>query len=93
MFVISAVDGVDGGTRMLWQECAAVGMPRAVVVTHVDQPRGDFAAAVGQCRGAFGDGVHPLYLPSSAGPLGLLSGTLYQRATAPGTAPAAGYGR
>ena len=78
VFVISAVDGVDGGTRMLWQECAAVGMPRAVVVTHVDQPRGDFEAAVGQCRGAFGDGVQPLYLPSSAGLLGLLSGSLYE---------------
>ena len=31
LFVVSAVDGVDGATRMLWEECAAVGMPRAVV--------------------------------------------------------------
>ena len=38
-------------------------MPRAVVVTHIDQPRGDFAAAVENCQLVFGDGVHPLYLP------------------------------
>ena len=38
LFVVSAVDGVDGATRLLWEECAAVGMPRAVVVTKLDQP-------------------------------------------------------
>jgi elongation factor G len=50
LFVVSAVDGVDGTTRLLWQECAAVGMPRAVVVTHVDQQRGDFDEALATCR-------------------------------------------
>ena len=78
VFVISAVDGVDGATRLLWRECAAVGMPRAVVITHVDQPRGDFAAALAQCQSSFGNGVQPLYLPSAAGLLGLLSGSLYE---------------
>jgi elongation factor G len=63
LFVISAVDGVDGITRMLWEECAGVGMPRAVVVTHLDQQRGDFADALATCQRAFGDGVQPLYLP------------------------------
>lgn len=69
LFVVSATDTaaaggvIDGATRMLWQECAAVGMPRAVVITHIDQPRGDFRAAVENCQLAFGDGVHPLYLP------------------------------
>lgn len=32
LFVVAATDGVDGVTRMLWEECAAVGMPRAVVI-------------------------------------------------------------
>lgn len=91
LFVVSATDTaaaggvVDGATRMLWQECAAVGMPRAVVVTHIDQPRGDFPAAVESCQLAFGDGVHPLYLPldpAAAGEsptalIGLLSQTVY----------------
>src|SRR5690349_21097547 len=76
LFVVSAVDGVDGTTRLLWQECAAVGMPRAVVVTHVDQQRGDFAEALATCRRAFGDGVQPVYLPVAdrdGPPTGLLS--------------------
>ena len=31
LFVVSAVSGVDAGTVQLWDECAAVGLPRAVV--------------------------------------------------------------
>jgi elongation factor G len=79
LFVVSAVDGVDGGTQMLWEECAAVGMPRAVVVTKLDKDRADFDEAVAICQRVFGDGVLPLYLPmaaddgSPAGLLGLLS--------------------
>ena len=83
LFVVSAVDGIDGTTRMLWDECAAVGMPRAVVVTHLDQPRGDFETIVTICQRIFGDGVQPLYLPllgdddAPAGLIGLLSMTVY----------------
>ena len=76
LFVVSAVDGVDSTTRRLWQECAEVGMPRAVVITHVDQQRGDFAEALTLCRRAFGAGVQPVYLPIGAidqPPTGLLS--------------------
>lgn len=79
LFVVSAVDGIDGTTRMLWEECAAVGMPRAVVVTHLDQQRGDFDDALAVCQRVFGDGVQPLYLPLlgddelPAGLIGLLS--------------------
>jgi elongation factor G len=94
LFVVSATDTaaaggvIDGATRMLWQECAAVGMPRAVVVTHIDQPRGDFTAAVENCQLAFGDGVHPLYLPVDSSLdepptalIGLLSQTVYDTAS------------
>jgi len=79
LFVVSAVDGVDGTTRMLWEECAAVGMPRAVVVSHLDQQRGDFDTALAICQRVFGDGVQALYLPLlddhevPAGLIGLLS--------------------
>jgi elongation factor G len=99
LFVVSATDTaaaggvIDGATRMLWTECAAVGMPRAVVVTHIDQPRGDFAAAVENCQLAFGDGVHPLYLPEDsaigAPPtalVGLLSQTVYDLSSGTRTA-------
>jgi elongation factor G len=89
LFVVPATDGVDGVTQMLWEECAAVGMPRAVVITKIDHQRADFAAALEACRAAFGEGVAPLYLPVGGGPsatagdagvsglIGLLSETLY----------------
>jgi len=87
LFAVSATDGIDGVTRMLWDECAAVGMPRAVVITKIDHQRADFDATLTACRDAFGDSVAPLYLPVSAGQgtpvtglIGLLSQTLFSYA-------------
>ena len=68
LFVVSASDGVDAATRALWQECAAVGTPRAVVVTKLDVARADIEGTVARCREAFGDLVLPLYLPVRSGP-------------------------
>ncbi len=42
LFVVAANEPVDEGTRQLWRECAAVEMPRAVVVTKLDHARADF---------------------------------------------------
>ncbi|MEH0553157.1 MULTISPECIES: elongation factor G-like protein EF-G2 [unclassified Streptomyces] len=92
LFVVSAADGVDGSTRMVWEECAAVGMPRAIVVTHLEAARADFEEMTRICAEAFGaddpDAVLPLYLPlrGPEGPdghapvtglTGLLSRTLF----------------
>ncbi|MGK5500778.1 GTP-binding protein, partial [Streptomyces sp. URMC 125] len=67
LFVVSAADGVSGPTRLVWEECAAVGMPRALVVTHLDASRADFDETAEVCRRVFGgddpDAVLPLYLP------------------------------
>ncbi|MFE1844497.1 elongation factor G-like protein EF-G2 [Streptomyces sp. NPDC059515] len=67
LFVVSASDGVDGSTRMVWDECAAVGMPRAIVVTHLEAARADFEEMTRVCAETFGgddpDAVLPLYLP------------------------------
>ncbi|WP_433324007.1 elongation factor G-like protein EF-G2 [Spirillospora sp. CA-294931] len=80
LFVISAVDGIDGLTRMLWEECAAVGMPRAVVITKIDQQRGDFDDVLLTCQDVFGDGVLPCYFPVGSGDgLTGLIGLLTQR--------------
>src|SRR5262250_2131350 len=81
LFAVSATEGVDGLTRMLWDECAAVGMPRAVVITKIDHQRGDFEQALAACRDAFGDAVAPLYLPVTDGQSGVagLIGLLSQR--------------
>ncbi|WP_058045257.1 elongation factor G-like protein EF-G2 [Streptomyces roseifaciens] len=70
LFVVSAAEGaenINGATRMVWEECAAVGMPRAIVITHLESARSDFEEMTETCRAAFGgdspDGVLPLYLP------------------------------
>ena len=80
LFAVSATEGIDGLTRMLWEECAAVGMPRAVVITKIDHQRAEFDAALAACRDAFGDAVAPLYLPVGSpvdGLIGLLSQKLF----------------
>ncbi|WP_423832954.1 elongation factor G-like protein EF-G2 [Streptomyces manipurensis] len=96
LFVVSASDGIDGATRMVWDECEAVGMPRAIVVTHLEAARSDYAQMTTVCGEIFGaddpDAVIPLYLPlhGPAGPdghapvtglLGLLSRRVYEYAS------------
>jgi elongation factor G len=83
LFAVSATDGIDGVTRMIWEECAAVGMPRAVVITKIDHQRAEFDATLAACRDAFGDAVAPLYLPVGEpvdGLIGLLSEKLFSYA-------------
>lgn len=96
LFVVSASDGIDGATRMVWDECQAVGMPRAIVVTHLEAARADYTQMANICGEIFGaddpDAVIPLYLPlhGPAGPdghapvtglLGLLSQRVYEYAS------------
>ncbi|MEU4726738.1 elongation factor G-like protein EF-G2 [Streptomyces sp. NPDC023588] len=96
LFVVSASDGIDGATRMVWDECEAVGMPRAIVVTHLEAARSDYTQMTEVCGEIFGaddpDAVIPLYLPlhGPAGPdghapvtglLGLLSQRVYEYAS------------
>jgi elongation factor G len=96
LFAVSATDGVDGLTQMLWEECARVGMPRAVVITKVDHQRADFDAALAACREAFGESVAPLYLPVSDGEgsgarglIGLLSQKFFDSSGSAGRTEAA----
>jgi elongation factor G len=78
LFVVSAAEEIDPITVSLWEECAALGMPRAVVITKLDAPRADYEATVAACQRVFGgdDGqaVLPLYVPDGEHALiGLLS--------------------
>lgn len=70
LFVVSAAqeaDAVAGTTRAVWEECAAVGMPCAIVVTHLDTARTSFDEMTRVCGRIFGgddpDAVLPLHLP------------------------------
>lgn len=62
VFVVSAADGVDEATRLLWRECEAVGIPRAVAVTQLELTRSDFDAVSADVRRTFGD-ARPLFVP------------------------------
>ncbi len=81
LFVISSGEDVDPSTVALWQECAEVAIPRAVVVSRLDNPRSDLDGVISACRAAFGDGVLPLYLPvrDAAGAVTGLAGLLSQQ--------------
>ncbi|MCT4356772.1 elongation factor G-like protein EF-G2 [Streptomyces sp. Je 1-79] len=99
LFVVSAAqeaDAIAGSTRMVWEECAAVGMPRAIVVTHLDTARTGFDELTSVCSAMFGgddpDAVLPLYLPLSGaeapdghapttGLVGLLSERIFDYST------------
>ena len=71
LFVVPASAGregpIDPATVTQWEECAAVGMPRGVVIARCDHPRADLEATVAACQEAFGAGVAPLYLPLRTG--------------------------
>ncbi len=72
LFVVAANEPVDENTRVLWRECAAVDMPRAVVISKLDHPRADFDATLAAVRAAFGDRVVPVVVPDGNGVSGLL---------------------
>ncbi|HLM06646.1 MAG TPA: elongation factor G-like protein EF-G2 [Blastococcus sp.] len=73
LFVVSAVNGVDASTVALWEECAAVGMPRAVVITQLDRARADVEETVRLCQTMLGEGVYPVHLVDR-GPDGAVRG-------------------
>jgi len=82
LFVVSAAEGVDDMSVALWEECAKVNMPRAVVIARLDHQRADVAAEIASCQESFGGGVQPLYLPVNGadgvtGLIGLLSEKVY----------------
>jgi elongation factor G len=61
--VVSAVDGLEVGAEMAWEQAAALGLPRMVFVTKEDKPRADFHRVLAQLRTVLGAGVIPLELP------------------------------
>ena len=61
--VVSAVDGVEAGAQLAWEQAAALGLPRLVFVTKEDKPRADFRGVLAQLQSVFGAGIVPLELP------------------------------
>ena len=79
IFVVSASDGIDGATEGLWHECAAVGMPRGIALTKLDDGRSHFGPVLSGIQELWGAAVQPVYVPIVAGEaitgnVGLVSG-------------------
>jgi len=63
LVVVSAVDGIEVGTELVWEQCQAARIPRLIFVTKEDRPRADFHRVLSQLRERFGSAVVPLELP------------------------------
>jgi elongation factor G len=63
LFVVSAVDGVQVQTEMIWEMAAEAGLPRAIVVNKLDRERASFERTLDQLVKAFGTQVAPVQLP------------------------------
>jgi elongation factor G len=63
LFVVSAVDGVQVGTEVLWRRCSELGVPRMVFVSKEDKDRANFSAVFDQLGATFGSGFITLELP------------------------------
>jgi elongation factor G len=79
LFVVSAVEGVETQTEVVWTMAEELGLPRAFFINKLDRDRASFARALDGIQGAFGKACPPLYLPIGEehdfrGLVGLLSG-------------------
>jgi elongation factor G len=63
VFVVSAVDGVEVQTELMWRAAAALNLPRLVFVNKLDRERSSFERTLEQLQQAFGAGIAPLELP------------------------------
>ncbi len=63
VFVVSAVEGVEVQTELVWRMAEELGLPRAVFVNKLDRERASFARTLDELKDKFGAGVAPLQLP------------------------------
>ena len=66
LFVVSAVGGISPRLVQLWEQCEAHEVPRALVITQLDQPGAEFDESVALCQRLLGEGVQPLQVPLHA---------------------------
>ncbi len=63
VFVVSAVEGVEVQTELLWREAARLGLPRLIFVNKLDRERASFERTLSELQSSFGAGIAPLELP------------------------------
>ncbi len=63
VFVVSAVDGVEVQTELLWEIAGREGIARAVFINKLDREHSSFNRTLGQLKAAFGKRVAPIQVP------------------------------
>jgi elongation factor G len=63
VFVVSAVEGVEVQTEVIWGLAEKMGVPRLIFVNKEDRERASFERVLAQLQETFGSGVAPLELP------------------------------
>jgi elongation factor G len=63
LFCVSAVDGVEVQTEVLWRVAEEEGIPRAFVVTKLDRERASYERVLDELRENFGKSVAPIQVP------------------------------
>jgi elongation factor G len=83
LFVLSAVDGVETQTEVVWTMADELGLPRAFFINKLDRERASFQETLEAVQATFGKGCPPLYLPIGEehdfhGLVGLLSNRAFE---------------
>jgi elongation factor G len=63
VFVVSAVEGVEVQTEIVWRMAAERDLPRMIFINKLDRERASFERTLEQLRSIFGAGIAPLELP------------------------------
>src|SRR5215211_444237 len=63
LFVVSAVEGVETQTEVVWTMAEELGLPRAFFINKLDRDRASFSRCLDGIQAAFGKACPPLYLP------------------------------
>ncbi|HET6966400.1 MAG TPA: elongation factor G [Acidimicrobiales bacterium] len=63
VFVVSAVEGVEVQTEVMWRAAADLQLPRLIFVNKLDRERASFERTLQQLQDTFGAGIAPLELP------------------------------
>ena len=67
VITIHAVNGVEVGTEVMWNQATKLGIPKMLIVNGIDREHTKFDAILAQVRSRFGNNVFPMQLPVNPG--------------------------
>ncbi|MDO9541258.1 MAG: GTP-binding protein, partial [Kiritimatiellia bacterium] len=88
LITIDATAGIQVGTNRAWRRCAALGLPRGIVITGLDKENADFAKILADVQKVWGLQCVPVMFPAPGGVVEVLGATAPAGATSPAGATA-----